>query len=397
MNKLLFGKDKKDGIKVWSISVLDTAPTAQIVVLHGKEDGQMQEKITVVKAGKQGRNVFEQAVSEAEGKLKKQMDKGYRETKGELEELPLLAMLAADYRKQGHRIQYPCYTSVKFDGVRALAKCIEPGVVTLESRTGQPYDVPYIAKELSLVMFPGQVFDGEIYLHGEVLQDITSAVKRTDPIAEIEKCQRKAQKAATADEINEALAELFEAKKIAEIRPNLEFHVFDRPDVSGPFIDRMYAVSLLHGVFEGYPRLKVAAYGVADCEAAMKQQHKAAVAEGYEGIMLRNSHGVYESGKRSADLQKYKEFLDTEFKILDVIEDKDGLGVFVVKNDLNDLTFTITMGSHADRLYQITHKEEFIAEWINGKFQSRYKKTLLPQFPTGQHLRACDEHGNPLD
>ncbi|MNF84132.1 DNA ligase [compost metagenome] len=129
----------------------------------------------------------------------------------------------------------------------------------------------------------------------------------------------------------------------------------------------------------------------------MKAAHRDAVDRGFEGIMIRNRNGLYESGKRSADLQKYKEFMDSEFRIVDVVVDKDGLGVLECQNDLNEETFTVTLGSHSERAYQFLFKYEFIGTWVTVKYQSRYKKTLLPQFPTGLQFRDCSEDGTPLE
>lgn len=390
-NKILFGKDKKGGFKVWSISAMAVGDAAQVVVVHGKEGGKMQEKVEAVKAGKQGRTPLEQAISQAEGKIKKQVDKGYRENKADLDDLPLLAMLAADYRKQGHRIEYPCYTSVKYDGVRCLAKR-KNGVITLESRTGQPYDVPHIVEALSF-MKEGWVLDGELYLHGESLQDITSAVKRTRPWEEVEDAEAKLEKAkGVSEEAHaEAITELNAALNIQRIRENLEFHVFDIPS-DMDFTCRLEQLVWLNDNFiESIGKLYVTGYATAFSEADMKEQHKQAVAQGYEGIMLRNFQGVYESGKRSADLQKYKEFMDAEFRIVGNTRDKDGLVVYTCRNDVNDEEFNVTIGSHEERQNVVD------ASWLTVKFQSRYKGTLLPQFPTGVAFRACDEAGNPVD
>ena len=103
--------------------------------------------------------------------------------------------------------------------------------------------------------------------------------------------------------------------------------------------------------------------------------------------MIRNGDGVNESGKRSADLQKYKEFLDSEFVILDVLPAKDDGSTFLVQNDLNDMTFSVTLGSMSDRAEYLANKELYIGKLITVQYQARYKDTLLPQFPTGKAIR----------
>lgn len=385
MIKTLYGKDKKGTYKVWSIV---TSTEGELVISYGKEGGKQTVKKETVEQKNVGKanetSLEEQAINEAQGRIKKQIDKGYREDKADLDELPVLPMLAADYRKQGHRIEYPCYGSVKYDGVRCLAKK-KHGLTTLESRTGQPYDIPHIVEALSFHMVDGDIWDGEVYVHGYELQDIVSAVKRTDTQAEIDKVRRKLEKV-TGDKIDEVQNELTEAVMIHELRPKLEFHIFDIVN-DKPFVERVKDLDELTGIPVVTHFIKITQYlWVAD-EEDMKIQHKLAVEQGYEGLMLRNFVGMYESGKRSADLQKYKEFLDSEFKIVAILADKQGRGIFSVKNDVNDLTFEVVMGNMAFREKLIESPEEFVEKNLTISYQTRYKGTLLPQFPTGVAVR----------
>jgi DNA ligase-1 len=400
MNKTFYGKDKGGKYKVWQIEVVDDSVSAldlqacsYMIISHGQEGGKMTVKTEIFTEGKQGRNAFEQAVSEAEGRIKKQVDKNYREDKADLEELPLLAMLSGDFNKIGHRMDFEQGVHVpdKFDGVRALVKCfLTPALgikdVTIESRTGQLYDVPHIKEELMGFMQPGDVLDAELYLHGYVLQDITSAVKRTDTQKKIDQAQRKYEKAVGDEAIQEAYIELMEAQLIHEIRPKLQLHVFDMPS-DKPWYQRLadlniYARDRFFGDF-----IVLTENPIAFSEEEMKVLHKDAVRRGYEGVMLRSKMGMYESGKRSADLQKYKEFVDAEFEILDVLPAKDDGSVYLLKNNLNDLTFTCTMGDMPERAKALEEKHLRIGKYLNVKFQSRYKGTLLPQFPTGEYIR----------
>lgn len=384
MINTLYGKDKKGGIKVWEISVaqLEVYPViGQITIKHGKEGGKMTVKTESFSEGKQGRNGYEQAVFEAESRTKSQLDDNYRFTKEELDNLDILAMLAADFRKQGHRVEYPCYGSVKYDGVRCLAKK-RNGIVTLESRTSQLWSVPHIEAALTIHMEDGDIWDGELYVHGEELQDIVSAVKRTDPQTAIDKALKKMQKNNTTEN-----ADAYdEAVKIFYLRDKIQFHIFDVVS-DKPFKERVGVLDSLCGIPVVSPCIQITEYFYIADEADMKAKHKVAVGLGYEGIMLRNFKGMYESGKRSADLQKYKEFLDSEFLILDVVPNKDDGSAFLVKNDLNERTFTVTLGSMTQRAEYLANKELYKLKLITVQYQTRYKGTLLPQFPTGVAIR----------
>ncbi len=403
MNKTFYGKDKGGKYKVWQIEAKDGLNgDAYIVINHGQEGGKQTEKTDYFGfgSGKQGRSAFEQAISEAEGRIKKQVDKGYREDKADLEELPVLPMLAGDYNKIGHRIDYKkgVYLSDKLDGVRLMAKCLKDGTIKLESRTGQPYNLPHIVKELQGIMQPGDILDGEAYLHGYALQDITSAVKRTDTQAKVDAAVKKAEKARYAvpyDDVKhlEACDAIDEAYLIHELRPKLQFVVFaviESETVSQdmPFSEvviETYGYRNYRAVDNAF--IKFIHYELAYSEEEMKVAHKDAVRRGFEGIMIRNADGVNESGKRSADLQKFKTMMDSEFLILDVVADKQGNGIYVCQNDLNDLTFQVVMGDMVSRLKALGEKETIKGRYLTVAYQARYKDTLLPQFPAGKIIR----------
>lgn len=358
--KLLYGLDKGGKFKVWKI----WTDGATLFVEHGKEGGKQQLKSEVVEGKNIGRanetTPAEQAELEAMSRWRKQVDKGYRETKEELEELPLLPMLAADYLKQGHRINYPCFGSPKLDGVRCLA-IRHADRVELKSRGGKEYVVPHIQDQLMLCMEVGQVFDGELYIHGKYLEEIVSAVKKTnDNTIDLEYV--------IFDIVNE---ETYEHRLIS-------MQAF-----------RRYKLSCLE-----CPSIDVISFCEIQDEDHMKQKHKEYVAAGYEGLMMRNHCGVYESGKRSADLQKYKEFFDEEFQIVDVAEDRNGNGVLVVWDALAGTHFDCCYGDFEQRKHQLNNPECYTGKFLTVKFQTRYRDSLLPQFPCGVRIREGEMIAN---
>lgn len=400
MNKTFYGKDKGGKYKVWHIRTATKASDNSLAVVeisHGQEGGKLTFKSELITAGKQGRSALEQAVSEAEGRIKKQVDKNYRETKEELENLPVLAMLSKDHTKDGKEdtVNKGVFISDKLDGVRCLAKCklsehFGIKVVTLESRTGQPYIVPHITDELLGIMEPGDILDGELYVHGPSLQDITSAVKRTDPEKKIAAAHRKMQKACGGDDYADAEAEYAEAVMIESLRKDLEFHVFDIVLMDTPFEERLeilteYSNSRFLNDIASY--VVMVPYQYVDNLEDLTTQLKWCIKRGFEGIMYRTKGGLYESGKRSSGLWKFKLFMDSEFLILDVEPQKDDGSGFLVQNDLNDETFSVTLGSMAQRAEFLANKELYIGKLITVKYQARYKNTLLPQFPTGVAIR----------
>lgn len=416
-SKQLFGLEKNGSIKTWTIAVTNPvlgSGDVSLTISHGQKGGAQTTKTDVYTegCGKQGRNTYEQAVFEAEARIKKQLDKNYRETEEELKYLPLLAMLAADYNKVGHRVKFPCYTSVKYDGVRCLASK-HAGFVYLRSRTGQEFDVPSVSAALNEVMYDGEVLDGEIYLHGVELQDILSAVKRSDEKCEkeIERTKAKHRKACTAAGLQqnppeyeaECEQKYLDAMNIARIRNELQFHIFDIP-MDGDFEIRLASMAEHQQTRRSHPQVKYCVYNWCDSDQSLREHHhKEAVRMGFEGVMIRNLTGVYESGKRSADLQKYKTFLDEEFEIVETGVDKQGYIVFTLKNNIKSnryipgiryigvyALFECVMGDYAWRLEAAKNPEQFKGQFMNVQFQTRYKNTLLPQFPTGKLIREGD-------
>ena len=75
---------------------------------------------------------------------------------------------------------------------------------------------------------------------------------------------------------------------------------------------------------------------------------------GFEGLVIRNYDAEYQfGGKRNNSMLKFKKIQDGLFEVLDVREDKRGLPIFVLKNDLNDEVFecTINLPQSQQKLY----------------------------------------------
>lgn len=396
--KNLFGLEKNGDVKVWSIQVymadhVDHDYSQPLIsIRHGKEGGKLTTKNEWVFVGKQGRTPYEQAVSEAQSRLNKQFKKGYRETIEELTDLPIMAMLAKDHTKAGKNqednIKEGVFTSDKLDGIRLMAFCKlinNVKTVELKSRMGEEIILPHIAEQLLEIMEVGEIYDGEAYVHGPALQDINSAVQRTDTQAKIDAARRKYENAVGDERINVAYAELENALLIHDLRPKLEFHVFDFVQMDAPFAERLGNLQRIAKRFTKTSHIKEVIYKVANSIAELTEQLHDCISRGYEGIMYRFQDGMYESGKRSAYLWKFKLFFDEEFEIVGSHKDKQGGIIFELKNNLNDEEFDCVMGDYAWRL--AVSDDDFSGQYMTVKFQARNKGTLIPQFGTGKDIR----------
>ena len=92
MFKMLYGTNKNGSYKVWSVAVEGN----KINISHGKMGGKQQTQeysCSSSNLGKVSETSNEQrAILEAESRYKKQLDKGYRPSLDELDDLPLMAI-----------------------------------------------------------------------------------------------------------------------------------------------------------------------------------------------------------------------------------------------------------------------------------------------------------------
>lgn len=356
----LFGLDTKGNVKQWSIDVVGF----EIHVWHGRVGGKLQHKITFCEGkniGKANETTPEgQARLEAQSKIQKQLDKNYRYSVEELQVTTVkLPMLAHDYLKQGHRVQFPCYVSPKLDGVRCMA-FVEGSNVHLMSRSGKEYDCPKRIREalVTLCALTGErVFDGELYIHEMPLQDIVSCVKKHNENTE-----------------------------------HLMYHIFDLPDSTDRWEDRVKQLEkIAKNTFPTEPIVVVPNWLVHDEDEA-RQYLTDFIEWGFEGLMFRNLDGVYNYGHRSADLQKWKLMSDLEARVIAVRRDKNDEAVYECQ--YTDITFECKIkGSHELRSFKtgLTH----IGDWMTVKYQT-LTKDGVPQFPVGLYFRDCDKDGIPL-
>jgi len=113
------------------------------------------------------------------------------------------------------------------------------------------------------------------------------------------------------------------------------------------------------------------------------------IEEGYEGIMLRNKIGIYITNYRSNDLQKYKEFIEDEYKIIGYTQaegrDKGTVLWICITNEGKEFTVrprgTIQMRS---KWYE--NGEKYIGKKLTVIYQELTEEGK-PRFPVGKSIR----------
>jgi DNA ligase-1 len=314
----IFGLDKNGRMRIWHASVYSSADeqTGMYVVQHGLCEGKLQIDTREFMEGKNigKRNAttgLEQCMQEITKKRKDKMEKeGYSETKPvfnpENADTPgvhrkVFPMLANKYEPTStkkHGIQYPCFVQPKLDGLRCVVyRNSGDGSVVYQSRTGgifttlghlTPHLLPLFEKNSVLIL------DGELYTDRIPFEELAGIIKK------------KTLSAADTERIK-----------------SVEYHAYDIIMRDMPYSERLKILqSTLAGAEEQSPVKFVPTYIVQGIPE-FRERFSQFVADGYEGIMLRNQNGHYIENYRSNDLQKYKEFCDAEYPIIGF---KEGIG-----------------------------------------------------------------------
>jgi hypothetical protein len=369
--------------KMWSIRVIERdsgtgVKCGVIEVTHGYVDGKKQviEKIIA-----EGKNIgkknettpLQQAINEARSAWIKKKESGYSPVgvtdeaegddnesvelegargKGVDEDVPL-PMLAHDYNKRGKSIKFPCFVQRKFDGTRCVAM---PGK-GLYSRNKKKYPhMNHIINEINRLP-ASVVLDGELYSDTLTFQEIVGLVKR------------------------ETLKKGDDEKQL-----QIKLHVYDI--INGMPYEQRYAN--LQMFFNKYKFKYLELVKTEECvsEEKMKELHAQYVMEGFEGIMLRNKGGLYKNA-RSCCLQKFKEFFDDEFEVVDFKEgegQEEGCVIWVCKTKEGKLFSCRPRGTREERHELFRNGREYIGKMMTIRFQE-YTDLGIPRFPVSLCVR----------
>lgn len=347
--------------------------TPRYIQEHGLVDGKLQTTFTTIKAGKNiGRanatSVWDQCCVEAQSLWNKKKDRGgYSEKIAVPVKDTIRPMLAKSYNvagkdlsilKDGGKIKFPCYAQPKLDGIRCIAVVQNDGSVRLFSRQEKEWHIlTHIQQAVQdLGLPPGTILDGELYVHGEEFQTLTSAIKRDKP---------------------------------SKDTPNIQYYVYDVVSNNGYELRHKFLESYLTN--DGIVRLTHTL--TVNSHAEVEKLHSRKTKQGYEGIMLRNKTGAYKCGGRSSDLQKVKKFMDAEFEIVDAYENKGKMVnqcTFVCITKLDAGFGVKPEGSEAIR-------EQYWTDWKAGKLKGKMltvrffawttSKCPVPRFPVGISIR----------
>ena len=379
----LKGEATSGKVKIWSIRVIEQNNQGIIETTHGYEGGKMQITYKTIAEGKNigKRNEttpVQQAIQEAKSAWIKKKESGYSDEKEEQKQAQDQAqdqdqeeekepqkkgkgidnsapspMLAHDYTKRGKSIVYPCFTQKKYDGVR----CIAIPMQGLFSRLKKKFPhMHHILEEINKLP-PTIILDGELYSDTLTFQEIVGIVKR------------------------ETLKKGDEEKQL-----QIKFNVYDI--INEHTYDLRY-VNMQH-IFKRYnfKYLELVKSDSCESEDKMKELHAQYVAEGFEGLMLRNKEGMY-SNHRSVDLQKYKEFFDMECEIIDFKQGEgmeEGCVLWLCKTPEGKPFACRPRGTREERHEMFLNGATYIGKKLTVRYQEKTDDGLL-RFPVGIAIR----------
>ena len=365
----VFKKTSTGKIQQWRAWVEQTDDGYLLKVESGQVDGRLKETPgQVINEGKQGRTAQEQAIFEATSKLNKKRDEAYFDTIGEAQtQVKLLPMLAHPFEKRKHNITYPAIVQRKFDGVRCLAKLNDDGTVTLMSRKGKEFPhLNHIREDVaSNNSNANLVLDGELYSDTLTFQELVGLVRRV-----------------TLKEGNDQ--QMFE----------VSLRVYDCIDLENE-VDFENRYETITEITNGATYLSLVENVSVSTESEIHAAQARFVAEGYEGAMVRNRLGAYAIGKRSANLQKVKTFMDSEYQIVGFTEGTGiEAGCVVWECQTPDgQTFAVRpTGTHEERKVLFENGDNYIGQQLTVKYQELTDEGIeIPCWNSYSQLRISRE------
>jgi len=431
---ILYANDKNGKTKVWKAAVLQSkAATATAYatarITHGYIDGKQQVAYRDYNTGKNiGKSnettPLAQCIAETQRKWTDKKEKeAYSETKPEEQDLdsddefedeggeggggattatvvntgPFFPMLAQTFdpvaNASGSRkkkiITFPCFVQPKLDGLRCVSYATRTSndiTVALQSRTGAFFTgLPAIAAALRpyLSQHPNIVIDGELYTDQMPFEELAGLIKK---------------KKITDDDV----------ERLKKVKYHV-YDIYDRERSDMPYSERLGVLGdavrrcgcVANDTLSTSPNRSMRSTTAAAALVIMVRTEKVAalgdfqrlfaefVEAGYEGIMLRNYVGEYAPNFRSNDLQKYKEFMEDEYRIIDFKEGegRDSGAVIWVCETEDGKEFTARpRGSMEQRRAWFRDGEMYIGKNLTVIYQELTEEGK-PRFPVGKAVR----------
>ncbi len=402
----LYSRDSKGKILSWIIRVLELGSFAKIEIEFGELKGRKVISDRDVYSGKNigksnATGYYEQAVLEANSEWISKRKKGYKtigdlgieigangkflitKTKEVINSdlatvldmyLPMdksdpdgnLKSMKCQPYKRG-KMKHPCYGQPKINGGRCVARKEEVKVTDLfttedtawrlRCKEGDELIISHITEALKKL--PDYPYDGEIYVQHTPVTTINGAARNSkNPI-------NKDLMLWIFDISIPGVGQKGRLTKLDQIKEQYNIpHVFVNLDGTNN-----------HEWFNSIDTPVVIVDSViinSDLEA--EDYREKCIAAGFEGCVIRDMNAEYRFGSRPVTMMKLKNFIDAEFEVVDIIpqDKRPELPVFVLRNDINSLTFESNpTGTHGFQQDILINKEEFIGKFVTVRYRER--------------------------
>ena len=340
-------------------------------VQFGQLDGKLQVNSTkcyTTNAGRANeRTPTQQAEFEALADHKKKIKSGYALTMETPSEVTLPAKVKI-YQEQTKNVKFPCFSTPKLNGVNGLYKR-NGSELTLYSRGGEVYpEIPHLSLHIHTIMdeLGTNELNGELYIHGEHLQDIQSAVKKPN-----------------------------------DLSSRLTFNIFDIADSAETYDIRSAKLIIVQdNLFKlGRPAtqysIEFITPTICHSHEDIETHYNQAILNKYEGTVIYNANHLYVYNQRSSNAFKYKKTLDAEFLIIGYELDKQGNPTLICQSEGGPFKVRPT-GTTEYRKQLLLDMPNNIGKYYKVEYET-LSKSDIPLKPVGLSIRECDNNGNPLE
>jgi DNA ligase-1 len=353
-----------------------TIDNNNITYIYGQKNGKLQTEEETINEGKNiGKanetSPAEQALFEAERKVRKKIENGYSIINGyKLSTVsktvvesnidipsPMLAKTYKDQEKQIRKKYSKVDIQYKLNGNRCIVNIKTKEMYSRKRKqiTSIPNIIDKIVDACKNINKDIIWVDGELYSKELTFNEIQSIIRQKNQVSEL------------ASKIKYNIFDVMSKKEWKERKKYLDKIVTN----------------------ERVNVLKTFEIDINEIEKYNQQFVK----DGYEGVIIRLPDYSYEQ-KRSSGLIKYKTFIDEEFKVIGFVSEKNnplklGSIKLIMKNG-NEFNARPSM-TDEECDYIWTHQEEFINKYATVEFQNYDEVTGLPVFGTIKGFRDSSD------
>lgn len=364
-------------ISEWEIKIVKKDNFYTIITSHGEENGKKIYHEKDITEGKVKRSVLEQAIQDVKRKWENKKEKElYAEVlTNNLKSIIVRPMLSNTFsfdlyttKNRSFKISFPAYIQRKYDGIRCISYLKDDNVI-IESRKGIPFqNFSLLKDELKSILSklpPNFYLDGELYTNSLDFETISGLI-------------RLHEKKITENDI--------------QLINKIEYHLYDFVDLNNKELKYKERLDILNNLISeslSISRCKKVDTFLANELNDVKKYHDDFVKEGYEGIMIRDTDGIYEINKRSKYLQKFKEFMEEEFKIIGFHEgtgDEKGIVIWDCITKDGKFFAVRPKGTFESRKKLFDEGNDHIGKLLTVIFQE-YSADNIPRFPVGKGIR----------